>query len=128
MPAVTESSSPNGLPIATHPAPTSTVGRVAERQRGERPRATSTLRTAMSLYGSLPTIFALTACRSGSWTVIDARSVDDVVVRDDVPRLVEHEAGALALCLLLAAELTEAVAPGGHPATVISTTPAATSL
>ena len=42
--------------------------------------------------GSLPTIFARYEALFEKPTSIFVRTLDDVVVRDDVPRLVEHEA------------------------------------
>ena len=98
MPAVTVRSRPKGLPIATTGSPTSTLARVAERERVElvrrarRPRS-----TAMSVESSLPTtlgarrlviVVAERHLRSAS------APVDDVGVGDDVAVVVDDEAGA----------------------------------
>src|ERR671925_1235339 len=59
MPAVTVSSSPNGLPIATTGSPTSTLLESASDNGCSREDGASTLSTARSVEGSVPTMFAL---------------------------------------------------------------------
>ena len=94
MPAVTVRSSPNGLPIATTESPTSILSESASAS-GVRARAlASTFSRAMSVEGSLPTSVAFRVSSFEKRTSIARGTFDDVVVGDDVPFLVEHEAGA----------------------------------
>ena len=58
MPVVTVWSSPNGLPIAITPSPTCTVLESASRSGTRADAGASTLITARSVDGSLPTTVA----------------------------------------------------------------------
>src|SRR5919202_3760640 len=71
MPVVTVSSRPNGLPIATTPSPTSTVLESANVSGCSAERGASTLMTATSVDGSVPTTFALAVLPSENVTVIE---------------------------------------------------------
>ena len=97
MPAVTVPCSPSGEPMAITGSPTASLS--------ESPRLATvswslgTLITARSLTGSRPTILAFAVASSLKVTTIDASAVaggrrDDVVVRQDVALLVDHDAGA----------------------------------
>ena len=104
MPAVTVRSSPNGLPIATTASPTSTLSESAS-VSGVRARARGVdLEQGDVGRGSLPTSVAFSVSSFEKRTSIEVAPSIDVVVRDDVPLLVEHEAGAERLRRLL--ELT----------------------
>ena len=104
MPAVTVRSRPNGLPIATTGSPTRIVSELPSCSGVSARELASTLRTARSLDGSEPTTVAFMLAPFEKLTLIFLRALDDVVVRDDVARLVDHEAGAERLLLLLARE------------------------
>ena len=89
MPAVTVRSRPNGLPIATTGSPTCDGVGVAERSGVSAPGLASTLSTAMSVEGSVPTSVAFRLSSFEKLTRIESAPSNDVVVRDDVALLVE---------------------------------------
>ena len=101
MPAVTVRSSPNGLPIATTASPTSTLVESASVSGVSAPGAGVDLQQ-----GDVGGRIAADERRLERVVVREAhldrgRAVDDVVVRDDVPLLVDHEARAERLRRLL---------------------------
>ncbi len=71
IPLVTVSSSPNGLPIATTPSPTSTCEESARASGVSWLAGTSTLRIARSVEGSLPTSVAETVLPFENCTLND---------------------------------------------------------
>ena len=94
MPDVIERSSPSGFPIATTESPTRTAIRVPELERRQRARLRLHLQD-----GDIGGRIAADDLRSEALVVrkahLDAlRALNDVVVRDDVAGLVDHEAGA----------------------------------
>ena len=91
MPAVTVRSRPNGLPIATTGSPTRTASESPRRSGASAVASTSTLRTARSVEGSLPTSVAVSVSWLEKLTSISVGALDHVVVRDDVAGLVEDE-------------------------------------
>ena len=95
IPAVIVRSSPKGFPIAYAGSPTST--RSSRRNRSGRSTeagAPFTRTTAMSVDGSEPTIFAGYDAPPLKPDANVLRSLDDVVVGDDVAAFVDDEAGA----------------------------------
>ena len=106
-PVVRVRSRPKGLPIAMAGSPTCTpfdeprVSGVSLRPVG------STFSSARSVDSSLPSTFASTLCLFWNWTRDLGRAVDDVGVGEDGAGLVDDEAraGGLALLLLGQAEV-----------------------
>src|SRR6266540_2862447 len=90
---------PKGFPIATTASPTCTESEFPRRNGWSARDWASTLRTATSVAGSAPT----------------TRALDHVVVRDDVPGLVEDEAGSeRALLLGKEGRAEEGLTGNGH--------------
>ena len=125
MPEVTVRSRPNGLPIATTASPTSTASESA-RTSGVSAACGGVDLEQRDVGGRV----AADEGRLQGVVVREAhldrgRSVDDVVVGDDVPLLVEHEARAERLRGLLELALSEVEEP---IVDVICTTPGTASL
>ena len=97
MPEVTVkvSASPSGLPTARTQLPTR-ASSLLPSEAGVSPVA-SILRTATSVFGSVPTTLATNSRWSSSRTVTCWRLVDDVIVGQDVPVSRDDEAGAAPL-------------------------------
>ncbi len=95
MPLVTVPSRPNGLPMATTASPTSTALESPRRRGSRNDAGASTLITARSVEGSVPTSVARRVDPSQKRTEMRARSFDDVLIGDDVTVVVEDEARSL---------------------------------
>ena len=90
IPAVTVFSRPNGLPMATTHSPTRSVVGVAERDGRAGPVAPWISISAMSVFGSRPTTFALNSLPLESLHDDLVGVLDDVVVGEDVARGVDR--------------------------------------
>ena len=94
IPAVTVRSSPNGFPIATTGSPTRTSVGVTEWERSERARGRVHAEHCKIRRRVAADDFGLDRVAVGEADRDLVRALDDVVVGDDVPRLVDDEAGA----------------------------------
>jgi hypothetical protein len=113
MPAVTELSSPKGLPTATTHSPTSSCSE-SPHSTGVSPEA-STLITARSVSASEPTTVAGTSRPSASFTDNASAPGDDVVIRENRAIVGDDDARAHAGLALLEPAPLEEVLAHTHP-------------